>query len=79
VLIPVTSNAAPAPVPRSASVPPPPHPGRTHLVAAHETLYSLSVHYYGNGSHWKDIRDANRDKLKGEQPTLSVGVELKIP
>ena len=55
------------------------HPGRTHVVTAKETLFSLSQRYYGDRAHWKQIRDANRDKLKGDRPTLAIGMELKIP
>jgi nucleoid-associated protein YgaU len=48
-------------------------------VARHETLYSLSVHFYGTGSRWREILAANRDKLSGEHPSLEVGEVLRIP
>ena len=70
-----TAPAAAASVSKAATA----HPGRTHVVTAKETLFSLSQRYYGNRSHWKEIRDANRDKLKGDRPTLAIGMELKIP
>jgi tetratricopeptide (TPR) repeat protein len=74
--IPVAPAAAAPPVAAKAA---PAHSGRTHVVTAKETLFSLSQRYYGDRTHWKQIRDANRDKLKGDRPTLSIGMELKIP
>jgi len=94
LIVPVTPNPRPAAVaeedatPIPVPVPPPAvvaskpastHSGRTHVVTAKETLFSLSKRYYGTASRWKDIRDANRDKLKGDRPPLSIGMELKIP
>lgn len=56
-----------------------PQSGRTHVVAAHDTLYSLSRRYYGTASKWRQILAANRDKLSGDRPSLVVGEVLKIP
>ncbi|HEY3755235.1 MAG TPA: LysM peptidoglycan-binding domain-containing protein [Opitutaceae bacterium] len=79
-LVPVTPSN---PEPRAAAEPAPTRPapahGRTHVVARHETLYSLSVHFYGTGSRWREILAANRDKLSGEHPSLEVGEVLRIP
>jgi tetratricopeptide (TPR) repeat protein len=75
---PIPVASAPNP-PATASKAGSSHPGRTHVVTAKETLFSLSQRYYGDRTHWKQIRDANRDKLKGDRPTLSIGMELKIP
>ena len=51
---------------------------RTHAVLAGESLTRLSVRYYGTGSRWPEIYEANRDILRG-QTTLRVGQQLSIP
>jgi tetratricopeptide (TPR) repeat protein len=76
---PVLRPAPPPPAATRTNVAVAPHPGRIHQVTAHESLFSLSKRYYGTPTRWKDIRDANRDKLKGERPALAIGMELKIP
>jgi tetratricopeptide (TPR) repeat protein len=53
--------------------------GRKHIVAPKDTLFSLSMRYYGTRSRWKEILQANRDVLKSENETLRVGMELRIP
>lgn len=51
---------------------------RTHVVGSGDTLYKLASRYYGNGSEWTKIRDANKSTLKGKID-LSLGQELVIP
>lgn len=53
--------------------------GRRHIVAPKDTLFSLSMRYYGTRTRWKEILQANRDVLKSEHETLRVGMELRIP
>jgi len=53
--------------------------GRRHTVAPKDTLFSLSMRYYGTRARWKEILQANRDVLKSENETLRVGMELRIP
>jgi nucleoid-associated protein YgaU len=50
--------------------------GKTHTVAPHETLYSISVKYYGNGKRVEDIA-----KLNGitDPNKIQVGQVLKLP
>lgn len=57
---------------------PKPVPGKTHVVAAGDNLYQLAQRYYGNGSLWPTIADANRDAL-GSDNTVRVGMNLLIP
>lgn len=49
---------------------------RTHTVAKGETLYAISVKYYGTGSKWPKIVDANPG-LKPER--MPVGKQIVIP
>lgn len=51
---------------------------RTHTVAAGETLATISKRYYGTPARWKDIHQANRDRLP-DANRLREGMELTIP
>jgi tetratricopeptide (TPR) repeat protein len=64
----------------SAAPPPKPPPtiGRRHVVSPGETLYKIAQLYYGSGSKWPQILEANRDVLKNEN-AVRAGMELKIP
>jgi len=49
-----------------------------HEVKKGETLWKIAVTYYGDGSLYTKIFEANRDKL--ENPNLiRVGQKLRIP
>lgn len=52
--------------------------GRTHTVARGDTLSSIAQKYYGSGSAWRFLYEANR-KVVPNPDTLSVGTELEIP
>lgn len=61
------SDAAPAvgPITRPAPPPaPPPAPSRTHTVVPGDCLWNIALAFYGNGSLYPRIFDANRDKIK---------------
>lgn len=66
---------APKPVtpPRTA-----PTSGRTHTVAPKETLYGISVKYYGNGRQVEAIYQANREVMK-DRTDVRPGMTLKLP
>ncbi len=49
-----------------------------HEVQAGETLFAIARHYYGTGSRWPEIIEANLDRVASPQQ-LSVGVKLRIP
>jgi nucleoid-associated protein YgaU len=51
---------------------------RTHTVRPGDTLYHLAKRYYGDGSRWKDIFEANRGTLK-DPDMLPAGALITIP
>lgn len=51
---------------------------RTHTVQPGETLATISKKYYGTPARWKDIHQANRDRLP-DANRLREGMELTIP
>jgi LysM repeat protein len=55
---PVTGGTRPAPAP------PKPRPQRTHRVVKGNTLWGIAQRYYGRGTLWPRIYDANRKKIK---------------
>ena len=74
--------APPPSTPSSFSLRPTPNPAtppkpaaRTHTVAAHETLYGISVKY---ARKVDDLFNANRDVMKAKED-LKPGMVLKIP
>ncbi|MDR2429825.1 MAG: LysM peptidoglycan-binding domain-containing protein [Puniceicoccales bacterium] len=74
-----TRSAEPSPVQHSPPQPPPPAPPRRYTVQAGDTLYKISHKLYGTGVRYREIFDANRDKLPHERTPLKIGWELKIP
>jgi tetratricopeptide (TPR) repeat protein len=55
-----------------------PASGRTHTVAPKETLYGISVKYYGNGRQVDAIYQANRDQMRSKED-VRPGMTLKLP
>lgn len=51
---------------------------RAHVVQRGDTLIGLARKYYGNQSRWREIYDANRDKISSPNK-LKVGTQLVIP
>lgn len=51
---------------------------RTHTVKKGETLSEIARLYYGSGTRWKEIYDANSEKL-GDKNRVRVGTVLVIP
>lgn len=80
---PVTPQGPPRPA-AQAQVPaaqqPATDPGnvRIHVVKQGDTLYRLSIQYYGSGRRWREIYEANRDVMNSETD-LRIGTRLKIP
>jgi len=84
-----TMSAAPAiqvPVP-APSTPTKPSPAasrpataapRSHVVAPKDTLYGISVKYFGNGRQVEAIYQANREVMK-DRTDVRPGMVLKIP
>lgn len=52
--------------------------GNIHTVAKGDTLYSLARRYYRSDSRWRDIYNANRNKINNPN-TLPLGTRLVIP
>lgn len=50
-----------------------------HLVEQGDSLYELARQYYGDGSKWTLIRDANPTELGGGVQGMQLGSELVIP
>ncbi len=77
--------ADPGPEPRAAAAvlaqPPgatPPPGAQLHVVGPHDDLWSLAVTYYGDGSRWRQIADANPDLIQGDRE-LESGWRLVVP
>ncbi len=52
--------------------------GRSYVVESGDTLFSISRKFYKSPSHWKEIRDANKNRV--ESPSkLKPGTTLTIP
>lgn len=68
----------PTPARPVAATPPPAANGRTHTVNQGDTLYSLSLHYYGTRASWEKIYQANRSTVPKDYK-LKIGQQLVIP
>lgn len=53
-------------------------PLKKHTVTQGETLSSISLYYYGDTTHWRDILKANRNILSNPN-NLRPGMHLVIP
>ena len=51
---------------------------RTHTVAPKDTLYGISMKYFGNGRHVDAIYQANRDQMRSKED-VRVGMTLRLP
>lgn len=72
---------APAPAaPRPPATPAPPT-ARTHTVVRGDTFWGLAVRYYGTGTRWPTIANANPASMSrpGDVGTLRIGYVLRIP
>ena len=52
--------------------------GRNYTVQPKDTLSAISRKIYGTPSRWRDIYEANRDRMKHESD-LKIGMELRLP
>lgn len=64
--------------PPKRPTPPPPPAKRTHTVKSGDCLWNIAVKYYGNGSRYTDIFNANRDKINNPN-LIYPGQVLVIP
>ena len=62
------SDAAPAVGPINPPPPPPPPPAppapRTYVVVKGDCLWNIALRFYGSGTRWPTIYDANRGQIK---------------
>ncbi|MFK0333267.1 5'-nucleotidase C-terminal domain-containing protein [Rhizobium sp. NPDC090275] len=80
---PATPEATPAPTAPAATAPSTeapaalaPNTPTTHVIASGDTLWDLAKQFYGDGTLWKKISEANG---KPTPRHLTVGKELQIP
>ena len=62
-----------------SSLPSPPPDETVYTVVAGDSLWKIAQKFYGNGSVFKKIIEANPDKLEDENSVIHPGDELKIP
>ena len=55
-----------------------PEGGGVYVVQKKDTLYDLSRRFYGDQSRWREIWDANRNRVPNPDQ-LPVGIKLIIP
>ncbi|MDX1661820.1 MAG: LysM peptidoglycan-binding domain-containing protein [Gemmatimonadota bacterium] len=51
---------------------------RTHVVEEGDTLWAIADRYYGDGTEWPRIHEANRDVID-DPDVIQPGWELTIP
>ena len=61
------------------SLPAPPPQATIYTVVAGDSLWKIAAKFYGNGSVFKKIIEANPDKLKDEKSVIHPGDKLTIP
>jgi len=52
--------------------------GRTYVVKSDDTLSGIAKAMYGDAGRWREIFEANRDKIK-DPNLIHPGQELRIP
>jgi len=70
-------NAAAQPAASNASAAAAPET-RTYTVQSGDTLWAIAERFYGNGSEWNKIQDANRDQIPNPD-MIQPGQALTIP
>jgi nucleoid-associated protein YgaU len=51
----------------------------TYEVQSGDTLLTIAEQYYGDGTQWRRIYDANKDTIGSDPDKLKIGMKLKIP
>jgi nucleoid-associated protein YgaU len=51
---------------------------KTYQIQDGDTLYKISVRFYGNGGHWRAIREANRTTISPDG-RLKIGQVINLP
>jgi nucleoid-associated protein YgaU len=51
----------------------------TYVTVAGDTLWSIAERFYGDGSRWSEIYEANRKTIGDDPDKLGAGLTLTIP
>lgn len=76
------SKASPTANPNAAAQAPAtggPAPPTSYMIAAGDTLPSISQRVYGDANQWRRIYDANKDTIGSNPNLIKVGSQLSIP
>jgi 5'-nucleotidase/UDP-sugar diphosphatase len=71
---PAPSLAVPTPAVASST-----EPEQTYTVQSGDTLLSIAEQFYGDGTKWRRIYDANKDVIGSDPDKLKLETKLKIP
>lgn len=77
-LVRIREEGDPAP-PEGTRPDPPAGPGQSYTVVAGDTLWKISNKFYGTGSKWRTIYDANRAVIGSNPNLIRAGQVLQIP
>ena len=61
------------------STTPPPHQGQSYVTTDTDTLWDIATRFYGDGSQWPKIYQANTATIGGDPNVLRGGLTLHIP
>lgn len=79
---PTQPAARPGTTPTEPKTTPRPEPGATpattYVVEQGDTLYGIAQKLLGNGLRWRELYEANKDKLERPED-LRVGMQLRVP
>lgn len=78
IVIPDMAAEVERPAPREREEAPASTQARTHTVGKGQTLTSIAEEYYGDGTQWRRIYEANRSKIP-DPNRIKVGTTLTIP
>jgi 5'-nucleotidase/UDP-sugar diphosphatase len=53
--------------------------GDSYDVQSGDTLLTIADQFYGDGSQWRRVYDANKDVIGSDPDKLKIGMKLKIP
>jgi nucleoid-associated protein YgaU len=53
--------------------------GESYEVQSGDTLLSIAQQFYGDGTQWRRIYDANKDTIGADPDKLKIGMKLTIP
>jgi LysM repeat protein len=72
------AEQAEVPEPEAERAEAPEPEARIHVVEKGDSLWKIAEKHYGDGTRWKEIHQANRDKIK-DPNVIRRGQKLRIP